>query len=118
MFIFSLHTSLIFAHFNLVIMTTDLALLRIDPPFEVNDDIKPIQINDIKRNLKGKYVLISGWGSTTTKSPSTNQLQSVSLKVTKQAIMPPPYGEVIQMLSSKGKGACYGDSGGTFNFLY
>jgi len=92
--------------------SADLALLRIDPPFEENDDIKPIQINDIKRNLKGKYVLISGWGSTTTKSPSTNQLQSVSLKVTKQAIMPPPYGEVIQMLSSKGKGACYGDSGG------
>ena len=53
----------------------DLALLRIDPPFEETDTVKPIQINDIYENLVGQEILISGWGMTTTGYPG--QLQKL-----------------------------------------
>merc|ERR1712098_424041 len=45
--------------------STDLALLRIDPPFELNDKTKPIEINHNNGNLADYDILISGWGETT-----------------------------------------------------
>jgi len=95
----------------------DLALLKIDPPFEVNDKIQPIQINDVYEDLIGKEVLISGWGKTTTTN-IPKQLRSLKIKIINPERIPPLYRERvtstedIQMLSSKGEGACQGDSGG------
>jgi len=93
----------------------DLALLRIDPPFEESDTVKPIQVNDIHENLVGQEILISGWGTTTTGYPG--QLQKLLMNITSQG-EGIPMGNwvegdmVINMNSSKGEGACYGDSGG------
>ena len=86
----------------------DLALLRIDPPFEVSDSVKPIQINDMDSNLEGQKVLMSGWGATTS-DYHPDQLSEVLMEIKSQE-----YSDfwVIIMESSKGEGACYGDSGG------
>ena len=98
---------------NLIFVPKDLALLKIDPPFEVNDKIQPIQINDVYEDLIGEEVLISGWGKTTT-NRDPRQLRSLRIKITNSKRIPPPYRNhtFIQMLSSKGEGACNGDSGG------
>jgi len=89
----------------------DLALLRIDPPFEESDSVKPIQINDIKSNLEGQEVLMSGWGATTS-DYHPDQLSEVLVEIKRQQYSSYyPYWVII-MESSKGEGACYGDSGG------
>ena len=111
--IFHLYTSPYTAtNMNLIFVPKDLALLKIDPPFGVNDKIQPIQINDVHKDLIGEEVLISGWGKTTTNFPE--QLRSLKIKITNPERIPPLYRrhEFIQMLSSKGEGACQGDSGG------
>ena len=92
-------------------------MLRIDPPFELNDNIQTIRINDIYGNLVGKDVLISGWGETTMKK-IPDQLQSVVVKINSHRDTALEYwghGRVFNIVSSEGKGACYGDSGGTYN---
>ena len=91
-------------------MPKDLALLKIDPPFEESDKIKPIQINDVHEDLKGKEVLISGWGKTTAKT-YPNQLQALHIKITNHTLRP----GMISMLSSEGEGSCHGDSGGNYD---
>ena len=91
-----------------VVGPKDLALLKIDPPFEESDKIKPIPINDVYENLVGKEVLISGWGKTTTGSPL--QLQALHIKITSHTLRD----GMISMMSSEGKGACNGDSGGKY----
>jgi len=83
--------------------TADLALLKIDPPFEESDKIKPIPINDIHENLDGKEVL----GKTTAKT-YPNQLQALHIKIANHTLRP----GMISMLSSEGEGSCHGDSGG------
>ena len=78
-------------------MLADLALLRIHPPFEEGDTIKPIQINDQYQNLKGRDVLISGWGLTTvSKNPSL--LSAISMKITNQTYNK-DFGWIIEMKS-------------------
>ena len=110
MFYYALLTATILIH---VVGPKDLALLKIDPPFEESDKIKPIPINDVYENLVGKEVLISGWGKTTTTN-IPRQLRSLKIKITNPERIPLDYREpwFIQMLSSKGEGACNGDSGG------
>lgn len=98
---------------NRIFLLTDLALLKIDPPFEENDKVKPIKINDVHEDLVGKEVLISGWGRTTTKM-FPDQLRSLKIKITSPKKIPLNARKYwhIQMLSSNGEGACSGDSGG------
>ena len=91
---------------NLIVAPKDLALLKIDPPFEESDKIKPIPINDIHENLDGKEVLISGWGKTTAKT-YPNQLQALNITINYGQ-----YSGLITMLNSNAEGACLGDSGG------
>ena len=88
-----------------------MALLRIDPPFELNEKIQPIEINDVHEDLVGKEVLISGWGATTT-NRDPKQLSSLKIKITDPEEIPGKNPEEIHMLSSNGQGACFGDSGG------
>jgi len=93
--------------------SADLALLKIDPPFEKSDDLSPIQRNDAYENIVGKKVLISGWGSTTNET-DPQQLQKAVLTVEDHELDNTPYdvGHVINLWSSDGVGACHGDSGG------
>ena len=95
---------------NHIVVPKDLALLRIDPPFEESDKIKPIPINDIYENLDGREVLISGWGKTTAIT-YPNQLQALHIKITSHTLRP----GMISMLSSEGEGSCHGDSGGNYD---
>ena len=88
----------------------DLALLRIDLPFEQSDDIKPIPINDKHRDLIDFDVLISGWGMTTNSS-NPSLLSSIHMKIKEQRYNEKS-GEVIEMISYEGEGSCFGDSGG------
>ena len=92
-------------------MRKDLALLRLDPPLEESDVIEPIPINDIYGDLKGKDVLISGWGETRDEA-SPLQLQAVSLEVTSHTVRMQSAGMSLYMENFEGKGACFGDSGG------
>ena len=91
-----------------------MALLKIDPPFEVNEKVQPIQINDVFEDLVGQEVLISGWGRTTT-NRDPKQLSYLKVKITNPEEIPwiaRGFFWHIQMLSSNGEGACSGDSGG------
>ena len=88
-----------------------MALLRLDPPLEESDVIEPIPINDIYGDLKGKDVLISGWGETRDEA-SPLQLQAVSLEVTSHTVRMQSAGMSLNMENFEGKGACFGDSGG------
>merc|ERR1712136_202484 len=91
----------------------DLALLRIIPPFELNEKIQPIKINDVYEDLVGKEVLISGWGMTTTNS-DPEQLSSLKINISDPKDIPwfSRGNWHLHMLSSNGEGACSGDSGG------
>ena len=90
-------------------MPKDLALLKIDPPFQESDIVKPIKINDVHEDLYGKEVLISGWGKTTTGFPY--QLQALNITINDIRYIINDYG-LITMLNSNVEGACLGDSGG------
>jgi len=90
--------------------SSDLALLRIDPPFKFNDKVKPIQINDYKEDLKGYDALISGWGQTTNER-LPGQLQETVVKIVAHGVGKKA-GNVIRLWHPDGQGACYGDSGG------
>ena len=82
-----------------------MALLKIDPPFQESDIVKPIKINDVHEDLYGKEVLISGWGKTLTGFPY--QLQALNITINYGQ-----YSGLITMLNSNAEGACLGDSGG------
>ena len=87
-----------------------MALLRIDPPFEFNDKVKPIQLNVYYEDLKGYDALISGWGQTTNVRVP-DQLQETVVKIVAHEDGGKA-GNVIRLWHPKGLGACYGDSGG------
>ena len=92
--------------------TADLALFKIDPPFEENEWVEPIPINDEIRDLRGQEVLISGWGATT-KKLSAVKLRKAFVRITSQnSGGKPKNGMVLNMYSSDGIGVCSGDSGG------
>lgn len=95
--------------------SADLALIRIDPPFELNDKVKPIQINLRSEELvisKGERygALISGWGETKSEA-EPNQLQTSSTTIMEKKDAG-KWGNVLRLWGSKGRGACSGDGGG------
>jgi len=92
--------------------SSDLALLRIDPPFEFNDKVKPIEINHYHEDVKGYDALISGWGETTNERVP-DQLQETVVKILAQGDgHGGKRGNIISLYSTDGQGSCYGDSGG------
>jgi len=90
--------------------SSDLALLRIDPPFEMNDKIKPIEINHNIGDLADYDVLISGWGETTNEL-WPDQLQEAVVTMLNQR-EDGKWGNIIHLRTPDGRGACFGDSGG------
>jgi len=90
--------------------SSDLALLRIDPPFEMNDKIKPIEINHNIGDLADYDVLISGWGETTNEQ-IPDHLQEAAVTV-KNYGEDRKWGNFIHLWTPDGRGACFGDSGG------
>ena len=92
-------------------------MLRVNPPFKESVKIKPIQINDVFKNLTGKNVLISGWGHTTDEF-WPDKLQK-TLVIVRSYDYGNDYGKCVLMRSSEGNnGACNGDSGGNFYLIY
>ena len=108
--------------------------MRVDPPFQESDVVKPIRINqwDVLKDLTGKEVLISGWGDTK-EEEDPNQLQSAVLKVSEYQndtslkfcglgmdVVPDnciTVSDEMIMSGSDGIGACYGDSGGILDTI-
>ena len=106
--------------------------MRVDPPFQESDVVKPIRINqwDMFEDLTGKEVLISGWGDTK-EEEDPDQLQSATLKVSEYKNDHPlnicMFGDAaacntvndeIILSDAHGVGACHGDSGGIFIKIY
>jgi len=90
--------------------SSDLALLRIDPPFELNDKTKPIEINHNNGDLADYDILISGWGETTNeKMPDQLQEAVVTMRNYEED---GKWGNLIHLWTPDGRGACFGDSGG------
>ena len=91
----------------------DIALLRVDPPFEFSSKIEQIPLNDVDENLEGKKLKISGWGAT------ENELHPEHLRKTIVKVTEHPCGfshcmdfHGIAMSFQQNTGLCKGDSGG------
>ena len=94
-------------------MSKDLALVKIDPPFEKNRLVQPIPINDLHKNLVGKEVLTSGWPYH--KGHVQANVKEVSAKIDHYGIKYQYRGDsgrYFSMNSSDGSAACFGGLGG------
>ncbi|XP_072389106.1 chymotrypsin-1-like [Diabrotica undecimpunctata] len=113
-------------HDNFVQFGGDIALIKVDPPFEFNDLVQPIKVPKQDAELSSNTAILSGWGlHSFPMSDWSSILQTVELPII-------PYEECMQILEEQhesdankynntvvctgpvtgGKGACYGDSGG------
>ena len=104
----------------IISLTKDLALIRIRKPFKKSPSIRPIPINDVKPNLIGRKVLMSGWGLTENGRPP-NRLQITSVKINRYWNRKPGtfdtfLGRYLVSRSPNGKGSDQGDSGGNNTF--
>ena len=91
----------------------DLALLRIDPPFELSNKIQQIPLNDVVENLEGRNLEISGWGKTENEE-NPKRLRKTTVKVTEHPFFKDFHG--IAMSFQQNTGLCQGDSGGKIYF--
>ena len=91
----------------------DLALLRVDPPFEFSNKIKQISLNDVVESLEGKKLEISGWGKTENEL-HPKRLRKTTVKVTEHPFF--KYFHGIAMSFQQNTGLCSGDSGGKIYF--
>ena len=73
-----------------------------NPPFEENERVEPIPINDEIRDLRGREVLISGWGATTKKSSSAN-LKKAFVRITSQSVGAKPKKRLVLNMYSPNK---------------
>ncbi|CAG9826177.1 unnamed protein product [Diabrotica balteata] len=81
----------------------DIALIKVDPPFEFNDLVQPIKVPKQDAEVSSGTAILSGWGlhSFMMSTDWSSMLQTVELPIV-------PYEGPV----TGGKGACYGDSGG------
>ena len=91
----------------IVLLSIDLAILRVYRRFEFNDKVKPIQINHYYEDLSGYDALISGWGETTNER-EPDQLQETVVKIVAHEDGGKA-GNVIRLWHPDGQGGCYGD---------
>nr|CAD7586767.1 unnamed protein product [Timema genevievae] len=60
----------------------DIALLKVDPPFRLNEKIYPIRLPEAGVELsEGATVTVTGWGATSENGSATSNLQRVDLTV-------------------------------------
>ena len=97
----------------------DLALLKVDPPFEFSNKINQIALNDVEKNLEGRKLEISGWGKTENEL-HPKRLRKTTVIVTEHPLkdtrMTEKHGYGIGMSFQQNTGLCNGDSGGKTDF--
>ena len=89
----------------------DLAMIYIEQPFELSQNIQIVQLNDHIADLTGKIATISGWGRTETKNWA-QMLSATKIKIKDND------GRRIVMPNTNGSGSCFGDSGGNNIKIY
>ncbi|KAB7496868.1 Trypsin-1, partial [Armadillidium nasatum] len=105
-------------NFSHASLENDLALLKVDPPFDFNKYVGPVQLPTQGQVTTGNCV-VTGWGRLRFRGPLPDTLQKVSLPVVSDEICRNSYGKnlikdsmICAGYSEGGKGACHGDSGG------
>ncbi|KAK1122606.1 hypothetical protein K0M31_009050 [Melipona bicolor] len=97
----------------------DIALLHIEGSFKLDKSTKPVPLfSGSVASLKGKYALVTGWG--TTKSGHPEKLHKVSVPMVSTSSCKKSYhdyggipkGEICAGVAKGGKDSCQGDSGG------
>ena len=101
------------------VMINDIALIRVEEPFEYDETRKPIQLfAEGEVAPVGAMSIVTGWGSTGTTYPVTLNLIDVPIiskdKCSKLYNMMGglPDGQICAAYDNGGKDACQGDSGG------
>jgi len=101
----------------------DIALLLIDQPYDLNDDVAPIPL-PTQGQLTGGEILVSGWGTLSSGGSSPDILQKVAIPVVADDECADAYsGEHFEEsmlcagLAEGGKDSCQGDSGGPLRAL-
>ncbi|CAD6230942.1 GSCOCT00006889001.2-RA-CDS [Cotesia congregata] len=97
-------------------LTSDIALLRISGKFNLTKKVAPIPLA-VKDETKKEYpAKLSGWGTTILGGAAPDKLQEINLTVISQVRCKSYHSIVtaghICTLTTKGEGACHGDSGG------
>ncbi|XP_022090152.1 transmembrane protease serine 9-like [Acanthaster planci] len=98
-------------------LDNDIALIQLDSHANVvSPNIAPIRIAN-KRPVKGKNLLVSGWGTTSMVGPSSDTLREVVVKVQtrtacRDAHKPALITDNMFCAAAKGKDSCQGDDGG------
>ncbi|KAB0792622.1 hypothetical protein PPYR_14581 [Photinus pyralis] len=95
----------------------DVAVLKVSPPIEFADNIRPVRVDeDIEVEVLDE-VTLSGWGTTDRTSMTPNKLQHIKLRLLDVDYCDSQHQLAVtdsQLCTSTfhGKGACKGDSGG------
>nr|CAD7570185.1 unnamed protein product [Timema californicum] len=99
----------------------DIALLKVYPPFQLNERIYPIRLPEAGVELsEGATVTVTGWGATSENGSATSNLRRVDLTVItpqqcEESLSPIGIHKETMLCTwfpGGGKDACQGDSGG------
>ncbi|KAM0734717.1 Clotting factor G beta subunit [Formica fusca] len=95
----------------------DIALIRLQHPIEINENVKPICLPHKESDYEGHYVKVTGWGRVRREGDTSRFLRQATLKVMSwAACRNTSFGEHVteSMICaySDNKDACQGDSGG------
>ncbi|XP_033213882.1 trypsin-2-like [Belonocnema kinseyi] len=99
----------------------DIALMKVDPPFELDESRAAVPLfKQDKILIPGLVGLISGWGATRQGGPTSAHLQAVQVPlISKESCQKQyafmgkiPKGEICAAYPEGGKDSCQGDSGG------
>ena len=103
------------------IVINDIALMKVDPPFELDQTRAAVPLVEKDRFLiPGLSGVISGWGATREGGSAPDELQSVRVPLISKKLCQKQYaffgkipkGEICAAYPQGGKDSCQGDSGG------
>jgi len=105
--------------YNASTFENDIALVRINPPFQFNGNVKAFLLPN-RKFLASGYATAAGWGTTAEGSHLTSPvLRKVSIPIVENTECSNQYGNIFQRMvmlcageSEGNKDSCQGDSGG------
>ncbi|XP_029055959.1 chymotrypsin-1-like [Osmia bicornis bicornis] len=102
--------------FNMLTLTDDVALIRVDRNIVFNDLVQTIPLAKGSNTYEGSSCTLTGWGTLRANGNLPNKLQYIDLLVETQAKCKKVHIQVkdshICTFTKYGEGACNGDSGG------
>lgn len=99
----------------------DIALLKVDTPFEIDKTRKPIDLFNVNETVSaGEFSVITGWGTLSQGGRIAEVLQVASIPIIDKQVCSEayeafgglPHGQICAAHPAGGKDACQGDSGG------